>query len=954
MRSNFVVVVFLLLQIAPYISFAQDSEVVAQNGILDLTKLNKEKNFSIPLNGEWNFFWKQLIEPGMHKDYAGRKELLPVPGTWDKKYRNQGYATYSLTIYLPEWIREKKLLALKIPIIHSSAKIWINDNLLVENGEVAIEEEADHTVSIGKKIITFSNESKTLCITVHISNYKTGWAGPADSFILGDVISIKNSREKEFALNMIFFSFFTLIALLSLMFFFFYPKQKEYLYFSIASMIAALRIVLWRESIFFNIDSILFLYTKAVLFLVPLWHLAVIMYIFHIFPKSTKKGFIYSVQFLSLFYLILYSFTPPTIKLWSSSIFLIVVVLIMLCGIDVSLREFKENKQISTLFLLSVLLLSFFGFYDILLSLRIIKSGTQISSFGFTMFLIMQAIVLSKRYSDSFKLVEKMNKDITEANLRLQNLDKLKDQFLANTSHELRTPLNGIIGLTESIIDNVDHKTFDKKIIYNLKTIKHCGIRLATQINDLLDISKLKHKSIHISKQSLDIVPVIENVILISKAQLKGKPLTFGIKISEDISSVYGDPNRIMQILFNLVGNAIKFTVKGKIDIQAVEKDEMVHISVSDTGIGIASDKIEDIFKSFEQVDSGIEKKYGGTGLGLYITQQLVELHGGTIDCHSVIGAGSVFTFTLPKGGKIIDQFPYEDLIAPGFIDDDFVIKNDENMAENMNFKIALIDDEKINHDVVSNFLLDKNYSLTRFFSGKSFLESMDQGYIPDLILLDIMMPEISGYDVCSKIRELYLPYELPVILLTAKNRKKDMTEGFMAGANDYILKPFSKDELIARIEAHLNIKLNVKAILDYQQEEVKEMKELNESKYGRSRLEESFVEKSSAELLYLFEVEKIYKDPNVSRMFLAEKLSLSQNDLSQVINRKFNCTLNTLINNYRVEEAKRLMNDDTNRCFSTLELGLQAGFKSKTHFITTFKKFTDTTPKKFQMNTIS
>ncbi|MEN9494696.1 MAG: hypothetical protein RJA89_939, partial [Pseudomonadota bacterium] len=230
---------------------------------------------------------------------------------------------------------------------------------------------------------------------------------------------------------------------------------------------------------------------------------------------------------------------------------------------------------------------------------------------------------------------------------RLTQIDKLKDEFLANTSHELRTPLNGIIGLAESLRDGVAGDV-SPKMKYHLSLIADSGKRLASLVNDILDFSQLKNKGITLNKKPIDIRVLVDVVFTLSKPLLADKSVIFANNIPKNLPSAYADEDRVMQILHNLIGNAIKFTDRGLINVSAAVIDDFLQIEVGDTGTGIPADRIDDIFESFTQLEGGIDRAQGGAGLGLSVTKQLVELHGGSIRVESVLGIGSTFYFTLP------------------------------------------------------------------------------------------------------------------------------------------------------------------------------------------------------------------------------------------------------------------------------------------------------------------
>lgn len=395
---------------------------------------------------------------------------------------------------------------------------------------------------------------------------------------------------------------------------------------------------------------------------------------------------------------------------------------------------------------------------------------------------------------------------------RLKQVDQLKDQFLANTSHELRTPLNGIIGLTESLKDGVAG-ALTPKAHENLDMIANSGKRLSHLVNDILDFSKLKNKDLVLALQPLDIHAVVDVVMKLSEPFVQHKPLKLINAIPKDIPLVEADENRLQQILHNLIGNAIKFTEKGSITVDAKEINGMLSISVSDTGIGIPEEKFERIFKQFEQVDGRIEREYGGTGLGLSVTKQLVELHKGSIEVTSALGKGSTFRFTLPKSSKSRENIEPAEALGQekiGTVQAD-VSQVDANsplaeIPKNVRGSILIVDDEPVNRRVLENHLTVAGYGVTEVSSGPEALALLQDENPFDLVLLDVMMPGMSGFEVCQGIRATYMASELPVVLLTAKNRVSDLVSGFNVGANDYLTKPFSKNELLSRIKTHMNL----------------------------------------------------------------------------------------------------------------------------------------------------
>lgn len=390
-------------------------------------------------------------------------------------------------------------------------------------------------------------------------------------------------------------------------------------------------------------------------------------------------------------------------------------------------------------------------------------------------------------------------------NVRLKHIDKLKDQFLANTSHELRTPLNGIIGLSESLKEGVAGEP-SENMKHDLNMIISSGKRLSGLINDILDFSKLREKDIALSLKPIDLFTTAEVDLRILYPSTTGKAVELVNQIPKDLVAVNADESRLQQIILNLVGNAIKFTKKGTVTVSAAQKGQMVSVSVKDTGIGIPSNKLNTIFEAFDQADASVEREYGGTGLGLNIARQLVELHEGTLTVESKQGKGSVFTFTLPvSSGNATKPNIGIAISRPKVISGEISepISNAPSLPGS--YEILIVDDEPVNRQVLTNYLKEDTFKVTQVESGQDALDVLDNKTI-DLVLLDVMMPGMSGFEVCRKIRDKHLSSELPVIMVTAKDQVADLVQGLNIGANDYLIKPVSRGEMLARIKTHLNL----------------------------------------------------------------------------------------------------------------------------------------------------
>ncbi len=405
-------------------------------------------------------------------------------------------------------------------------------------------------------------------------------------------------------------------------------------------------------------------------------------------------------------------------------------------------------------------------------------------------------------------LLNRQEKSLQEQkaiNEHLRKVDQIKDEFLANTSHELRTPLNGIIGIAESLKEGVAGLQ-NKNTLNHLQLIIDGGKRLSQLVNDILDFKKLSHHNLILQRKAVDLNSIVNVVINLLKPLSTEKKLILTNNISAELPLIYADENRIQQVLHNLIGNAIKYTQKGEVTITATSKNNFVEVCVLDTGIGINGDDLQNIFKPFEQAELKDTISHRGTGLGLSVSSQLVEEHGGEIWAESELGKGSKFYFNIPmwleneheiETTKSIQSTKRENVALNKKVKKS--IQKPQTSPTKIKAKVLIADDDPINLQVLSDLLIINGYEVESAPDGLQAVELGENNHY-DLAIIDVMMPGLSGYDVCKKLRKKYTAIELPILLLSARNQPGDINAGFEAGANDYVTKPIEREILLSRI----------------------------------------------------------------------------------------------------------------------------------------------------------
>lgn len=459
------------------------------------------------------------------------------------------------------------------------------------------------------------------------------------------------------------------------------------------------------------------------------------------------------------------------------------------------------------------------GVYEVFAARRMVPDFGVIP-IGIVAFVSCQALLLARRTQRVHQATERLALELERKNLDLAKADEQKDAFVAATSHELKTPLHGMIGLMEGVRDQLSasaRTSIDLAIA--------SGRRLDTQITGLLDFAKLRRDELTIEKRPLDTAVLVRSVVEATESIVGARAVRFSVRLAAALPPIDGDETRVRQVLFHVLGNAVKFTEKGSVEVAAEGSEGRVRIVVRDTGCGIAPENLERVFDAFTQEAQVDTRSAGGTGLGLAISKRLVELHGGTIELRSRVGEGTTVTLVFPastgaptvRGPAAADaSLPVEYTSSPLPLagDDDISAVFDRRSmaivltpgAREDRLSVLAVDDDPVNQRVLETQLRPVGYRVVLARDGVDALEVYEREGPFDLVLLDVMMPRMSGLEALRELRKRATQAELPVILLTAKQQQQDVLAGFDAGANDYLTKPFSKKELLARIETHLTV----------------------------------------------------------------------------------------------------------------------------------------------------
>jgi len=813
-NKNILLVSILIVTLAAILGVSgfqgQDkNRIYPVNGTIDIQSWDKLQDGALNLTGQWDFYWNRLLT---YKEIMNTGQIpdlkVDVPDAWNS-YKLQGenlpgfgFATYRLRVINAE----KGLpMSMRIPTFSTAYELYIDDTLISSNGKVGISKE-QFKPEYRPKVVYFTPEETSFDIIIHVANFTYARGGMWYALDMGTPGQIQKIDRNIVNKDLLLFGALSVMAIYYMSIFLLRREDRSSLYFVFMCILFACRTVVYGDYLIYgmlpNISHhaiVIIEYNTLVWFPVFADYM-----VGELFPEETSRKVLKAVliyaSVMALVFLVtpVYFFTGMVLFIEASAI-LAGAYAIICAG-----KAFAKGRRDSLLVITGALSVIGSSVHDVFYQNNFILSDFgELAPFGLFIMLLIQSFVLSRRFSEAFKNVNALSRKLLE-------LDKIKDEFLANTSHELRTPLSGILGITEAMLreDEAEAK-LDNRQRQDLATIAGSCRRLANLVNDILDYSKLKYGDIKLDIKPVRLDGIIQTVVKVFSQLSKVKDYDVIFDLPEEMPPVMADENRIIQVFYNLIGNAAKFTVSGHIKVSARKTDNMLEICVSDTGQGIPEDKLEDIFKSFEQVDTSLTRKHGGTGLGLSITRQLVELQGGRIWVESRLGSGSDFYFTLP----IAAEYPAEkelDISVLEFAAAELEEKSITIKKDGANIHILLVDDDAVNLQASASILAVGGYAVTAVNSGRAALEEIRKSSEYSLVVLDVMMPEMSGYEVCRKIRESKSIFDLPVLMLTSKTSMEDVITGFDAGANDYLTKSFEPEELLARVRTLVNLKTSV------------------------------------------------------------------------------------------------------------------------------------------------
>ncbi len=794
---------------------------LSQQGVLDLRDWDAASDQVVPLDGQWEFYWNQLLEPGGEPDSAAN--VIQVPGFWRNDMATRidharGAATYRLTIKLKP---SDTVYGLRISNIRMASAIYVNGNQAGGSGKPALTQD-EYQYENKPYNVFFPVQGDTAEILIHVANYENNQGGIPYRLYFGSAQGIHTLNTNTTLLNVSLIVSLLMLGCYQLSVFIIRREEKGPLYFGLSCVVIAWSYASTGDRLlieYFNLPTEIYYKIQAISLYSSLIPMAMFIKTMckGLIPRWLTKGIIYGMGLYSGVVLVTpFQWYSPFNLLFS---FIQMAANIIIVGL--LLYSFRQgrygefNRKSLGLFILA-LGCYLLGLIDYGLYLSSVVLDYKLGYYAILSFCFLASFIMSYQFSEAYKTIESMAAE-------LQQADKQKDEFLLHTSHEFQTPLHGIINLSQSMLETEGE--LSENHLQNLAVIRDTSRKLSALVRDILDLDKIKRNELTVHPAEVDVRVTVSLVFDLLKHLITAKKIRLINRVPEDLPFVYADENRLRQIIHNLVGNAMKFTSAGTIAISAQVLENHVKIMVEDTGVGIAPSDWDTVFQLFEQAHSPNE--YGGTGLGLFICRKLVQMMDGEIYIDwSEPERGTRIAFTLPLAAKDSCSAPASVRPPEKYPMDEPWGRTELPQGGTGKFTLLAVDDDSANLQVLARLFANEPYNVLWATNGLEALELLKSRSDIDLVLLDVMMPRMSGYEVCREIRRQFSLFELPVILLTVRHSPGDIAAGFKAGANDFMIKPFDALEVRARTETLLQLKQSVaaalKAEMDFLQSQIK------------------------------------------------------------------------------------------------------------------------------------
>ncbi len=714
------------------ILFGIPGMLMAQSSELDLRAHDFESEPIVFVKGTWDFYWDHLLLPGEIDSSGIVPQKVNFPYLWSADQKPAyGAATYYLRVLLPD---NSGPLSLEVPDAYSSYRLYINGVLFAQNG-VPAKEKQDYIPAwrhVLKPLDALPDSvlGNTLELVYHITNFDHSKGGTSQELILGDteVLRVKNLKSTVYAWALT--GGLLLAGFFFLGLFFFSSNDRTILYFALFCLIYTYRVIGFGNYPLHDLLPDLPWFMTVRLEYISLF-LAVYffgLYTWNLYPKETSKLLMQILSGICLLFVALTIFTSPLIFTRTITPFFVILSVYIAYAFYIYVRGAINKRPGSAFALASTGVVLFVFLYQIADYFGYVNPLLILSYTGQLLFVFLQSLILSYRFT----------KALEEARIDAEAASRAKTEFLSTMSHEIRTPLNAVIGFSGLLDDG----SLNREKAEYVRTIRLSGENLLGIINNILDYSKIESGNLDVQLSEVNIQTTTEDVLELLSSLAGKKDLELLYSMDPNVPSlIQTDKTRLQQVLINLVSNAVKFTEKGSVLVQISLSDEYdrpgnVKFEVKDTGIGIKEEHLQLLFKRFSQVDTGSTRRFGGTGLGLVISKEIVEALGGSITVKSKFEMGTTFSFTIEA----------KDL-SDG-------VERPARYKKLKGLTAHIVDDNEPNR-----IILQKQCDLVEMESRlyerpEDLAAKLELLSASDFCILDMQMPNMNGVELAKIIRE--------------------------------------------------------------------------------------------------------------------------------------------------------------------------------------------------------
>lgn len=775
----------------------------AEEGVFDLTRWNGPQDHILALRGKWTFYPGVLLEPGQRRPDESQTKYVSVPGKWDKAVGDGdptafGFGTYRLLIRLPERERMAEPYGLRVQRIRTAHKLFVDGKLIGQQGVPGISREQT-TASVLPYTASFEPSGKQIELLIQAANFHYDRLGGIfEDIQFGGKAAIERENKLAFAGNSLMMGFNIVSGIYFSLLFLFRTRSRELLYFSW---------VFWFSFLFWAAHG-----ERLLLLFVPSLD----------YNWQTKLQLLSTLGLYSSMLLFVRAMfpgldRPPLTKLVFAGSGAIAL---FLAFTDVHLYSRYEEQGIAFITLvffyeLYILIRAglggAFGSITIIVAVLSILSESLMQLFVYTgvllisepfpaerlLFVVCMAMLIAKRFFTNMDQVEVLSK-------QLQVKDRLKDDFMANASQEIRVPLQGMINLAQLMLEENAQK--DPIQAERLQLIAATGRRLSQQLNDMMDLTKLNEGDIALRLHAVDVRMTINGAIEVMRYMTDGRDIRFDNQTSPGLPYVKADDQRVMQLLFNLLHHAVKSDAEGAVTVKAdrMAKRDAVSVTViaSRSGPGFSADVCSEA-----ALDADV---------GLAISRKLAEMHGGRFFASRSIQHTLKLGFTLPLAdpAESAAQNSYDAEVADGKLSAASSDRKAAKQAEKVKAgaqRVLIVENDPVSLQIMQHILVQEGLEVTIATDGVEGLKVWERETEWDMVVLNVMLPRLTGYDLCRKIRERHTFYDLPVLFLTSRHQPADLLVGYNAGANDYVIQPINDSEFRARTRTLLRMKQSIR-----------------------------------------------------------------------------------------------------------------------------------------------